>query len=306
MSKKATAEMMKQVASLMQGDRQAFAELITEFIQPNHLTVDIISLLLNSRSLNPGDLLVKKVRKGIRVHSLVPGTVHPFSEVTVSERINYHLTGNHVAVTANKWELDNSHIGTAESILAEMQAQLRDSHLNRVFNALSSIWNSSNTPDNYINASGPISSGILKQAIDHVNQTTGGVRAVFGSRKALTPITTFGAGWDIGNGPTNAWGVDSQLEEVMKTGWLGVYYGAPIIAYNQVYDNPEDYNPLLPSDKILVIGENVGDFITYGQPEVTQWLNPNVTPTQWHIKLWQQIGLLIDRAEGIVVVGNVS
>ena len=42
-------------ASLVkEGKWQAVAELITEFVQPGHITVDFISLLLNSRNLNPG------------------------------------------------------------------------------------------------------------------------------------------------------------------------------------------------------------------------------------------------------------
>ena len=42
-------------ASLVkEGKWQAVAELITEFVEPHHLTVDVISLLLNSRNLNPG------------------------------------------------------------------------------------------------------------------------------------------------------------------------------------------------------------------------------------------------------------
>ena len=50
-------------------------------------------MLLNTRSLKPGDSLVKKLRKGIEVRTLVPGSIHLASEVTVSERVNYVLDG---------------------------------------------------------------------------------------------------------------------------------------------------------------------------------------------------------------------
>jgi hypothetical protein len=60
------------IASLLkEGKREALAQLIIEYVQPNHLTSDMVSLLLTSRSLNPGDALVKKVRKGIKVNTLV-------------------------------------------------------------------------------------------------------------------------------------------------------------------------------------------------------------------------------------------
>ena len=60
------------IASLMRsGDKDALAEFITEYVQPTHVTNVLVGQLLNSRALKPGDVLVKKVRKGITVHTLV-------------------------------------------------------------------------------------------------------------------------------------------------------------------------------------------------------------------------------------------
>lgn len=295
----------KAIASLLKsGRRKALAELITEFIRPTHITQDFIGLLLNTRSLSPGDVLVKKTRKGIKVYTLVPGSVHMRSEITVTERANYVLDGAHVGVTANDWELRAGHIGSVEEIRSEMLAALRDTFFNKVFTALGSIWTASNNSTNFTSVGGAINATDLKAAIDNINQNSGGVKAVFGSRAAMTPITTFGAGWDIG--ATDNVGVDSQLEEVMKTGRLGTYYGAPLVIYDQIYDAPDTYSGLLPTDKILVIGHNVGDFITYGDAISEQWVDPNPTPSQWNFKLYQQFSLLIDRAEGIHVLGNIS
>jgi len=94
--KEAIAELLKA------GDREALAQLIIEYVQPNHLTNDFVSMLLTTRSLNPGDALVKKVRKGIKVRTLVPGSIHLASEITVRDRINYVLDGADVKVTYNE------------------------------------------------------------------------------------------------------------------------------------------------------------------------------------------------------------
>lgn len=51
--------------------RETLAEIITEVADVNHLPSTYMSLLLNSRRLNPGDALRKVVRKGIKVHTLV-------------------------------------------------------------------------------------------------------------------------------------------------------------------------------------------------------------------------------------------
>ena len=259
-------------------------------------------MLLNSRSLKPGDSLIKKVRKGLKVHTLVPGAIPLAGEITVSDRINYVLDGAIITATANLWELENGEIGTVDSIRNEMTAKFRDYYMNKVFTALSTIWSVGNTPDNYTSVATAINSTVLKNAIDYINQTTGGVRAVVGTRALLTPITTFGAGWVDGYTTPVSHAVPENISEIMRTGWLGKYYGAPLVALQQEYDNPEDYNTLLPTNKVLVIGENVGEFITYGDVKTQQYNDMRPVPPQWYLSLYQQFGLLITNASGIYII----
>lgn len=291
--KEAIAELLKA------GNREALAQLIIEYVQPQHLTNDFVSLLLGTRSLNIGDALVKKVRTGIKVRTLVPGAMHLKSELTTRDRINYVLDGADVGVTYNEWELQSGELGTVESIRAEMQAKLRDYYLGKVFTSLSTIWNGTNTPNNYTAVGGPITASALENAIDRINQTTSGVKAVIGLRSAMTPITKFGAFWSDG---TNVAEVPDNIREIMATGLLGKYYGAPLIVLDQVYDNPWDYNALLPADKILVVGEGVGEFITYGEVFSKEWQDMRPTPPQWNLEIYQQFGMIIDRADGIFVL----
>ena len=163
-----------------------------------------------------------------------------------------------------------------------MQAKLTDYYVNKAFTALTSIWTSANTGTNYTNVGGPLTATALKNSIDTINQTVGRVKAVVGTRKALTPITTFGAGWNIGStSPNTAFPVNTALEEIYRTGWLGMYYGAPIVALDQMYDNAVDYQPMLPNNKVLVIGDNVGEFITYGPVREKAWDNMAPTPPEF-------------------------
>lgn len=293
-------------ASLVKaGDMSAVAALIVEYVDANHVPADIMNLIMPSRSLAEGDVAIKKIRKGIKVRTLVPGRIHLASELTVSDRLNYSLDGADVKVTANFWELESGELGTVESIKSEMEAKLRDYYLNKVFLGLSSIWSAVNTPSNYTSVGGPLTATALKNAIDRINQTTSGVKAVVGTRAALTPITTFGAGWS--DGTTTDWhSVPENIREIMQTGFLGVYYGAKIVALNQVYDNPEDYNALLPTDKVLVIGENVGEFITYGEVKTKDYVDMRPTPPQQYFELYQKFGMIIDRADGIFVLDDLT
>lgn len=287
------------IASLMKdkGQREKLAQLLIEYIEPHHLTVDFVSMLLDTRAMKVGDILVKKLRKGIKVHTLVPGSIHLKGEITTSERMNYNLDGADVGVQANQWELDSGELGTVASIRAEMEAKLRDYFQGKVFTMLSTIWTAGNTPDNFTATNGVITSTALEDAIDHINQTAGGVKAVIGSRAAMTPITKFAAFWQDPAGEYAY--VPERIQQIMATGTLGNYYGAPLVVLEQEYDNPEDYNKLIPENEILVIGQHVGTFITYGGVNSKEWTDNRPTPPYWNLELYQQFGMIIDNAQGI-------
>ena len=225
--------------------------------------------------------------------------MHLKSELTTRDRINYVLDGADVGVTYNEWELNSGELGTVESIRAEMDAKLRDYYLGKVYTSLSTIWNGTNTPNNYTAVGGSITATALENAIDRINQTTSGVKAVIGLRSAMTPITKFGAFWSDGS---NVGYAPETIREIMQNGLIGRYYGAPLIVLDQIYDNPWDYNALLPDDKILVVGEGVGEFITYGDVLTKQWQDMRPTPPQWNLEIYQQFGMLIDKADGIFVL----
>jgi hypothetical protein len=284
--------------------RDAMAEIITEYVQPNHITNTYMSLLLNTRALNAGDILVKKLRKGIRVHTLIPGAVHLGSEITLTERMNYILDGSDVKVGFSEWDLERGDIGTLAEIQTEMRAKLADYYFNKVFTALSTIWTNGNTPSNYVNLGTALTKTALKDGVDQVNLTGGGAKIIVGTRKALNSITEFGGFWDSGvtAAGTPRVAIPSVIEEIHNTGWVGRFYGVPVMALDQIYDNPEDYNGLLPEDKVLVIGQKVGEFITYGDVKTKTWTDNNPTPPYYYVEMYQQFGMIIDNAQGIYVI----
>lgn len=203
--------------------------------------------------------------------------------------------------------MESGEIGSLAEMRAEMQAKLTDFYVNKAFTALTTVWTASNTPSNYTSVGGSLTATSLKNAIDRINQTVGRVRAVVGTRKALTPVTTFGAGWDV----TTAAGTTQQanypaLNEIWQTGWLGRYYGAPIVALDQIYDNAVDYQPMLPEDKVLVIGDNVGEFITYGAVREKAYDDMEPTPPYFYLEIYQKFGMMVDNAQGLYVIGGLS
>lgn len=283
--------------------RSALAEMLVEYVEPNHITLDIIGMLMNTRQMNKGDILVKKLRKGLKVWTHVPGSIPLKGEITVSERANFVLDMAVIGATANDWELEAGEIGTVESIRNEMMLKLRDYYLSKVFTGLSTIWSAVNTPSNFTSVGGTISQTALVNAIDAINQTTAGAKVIVGSRAAIQPITSF-TYWNAGAASTDM--VTSMAEEVMQTGKLGKFYGVPILAIDQIWDNPMDHNKLIPEDKILVLGQNIGEFILYGPSRTKEYTDPRPTPPQWNCDISQEFGFIVDNAEGIYVLGDIS
>jgi len=295
------------LASLAKTDREALAAMIIEYVNPNHIAVDYVSMLLNTRSLNPGDQLFKRLRSGIEVRTLYPGAIHLASEVTVQDRAWYHLSGIDVKVHANEWDIESGQIGSLADIQAEMRAKIQDYYINLVITALGSLWTAANTPNNFVNVGGNLTAAVLETAIDWINYRVGAVKAVVGVRRLMSPITKFAQYTPYNPSPTS-WGVGvpSAIEEVRRTGFVGTYYGATIIGLDQSWDDPVNNNTQLPEDKVLVIGDNVGEFITYGEIKSKQWTNWDPTPPVFQMELYQQYGMIIDKQQGVYVIGGLT
>lgn len=297
-------ELQNAVAELMQKpDKQAFAEFITETVQPGRIVDDWVGMLLNYRQLNAGDILVKRVKKGIKVYSHVLGSEPMQSQMTLTDRVAYTLDTALVSVWANMLDLQNGRFGTAQDLISEMQIKLREYYINKVFTALSAIWTTSNTPNNYTSVGGSVTNTVLNNAIARIDNTTNGVKAIVGTKEALRPITTF-AQWSVDG--SNAALIQSVATEVANNGMLGSYRGIPLVVAQQSFDYPDTNQKMIPSDKILVIGENVGEFITYGDPITQEWVKYETVPPTWNYALGQQFGLIIDNADGIYVIGGLS
>jgi len=293
----------KALAEVAKTDKRALAELIVEYIEPKHITRDIVGMFLNTRSLNPGDALVKKVRRGIEVRQLVPGQDTLASQITVKEVVNHVLDTAYAEVAHNEWEVESGEIGTIDEIRREMMAKLSDFYVVKVMNALYTLATINDSTNFWYVSS--LTRSTLEDAIDSIADVAGSVRAVVGRRPTLAPITKF-AGYRVPVGQTEAAGypvpVPSALEEIRRTGWFGVYYGANFIALEQVYDNPYDRNGLIQDNLIAVIGDNCGEFITYGDEREDQWSDMQTAPPTWHLRIYQQYGMLFDRMENVGII----
>jgi hypothetical protein len=174
--------------------------------------------------------------------------------------------------------LESGELGTVASITNEMSAILKDYYAGRVFTSLANVWSAANTPANYV-AVANLNAATLRTGLDAVRYRRGSVRAVVGTRLALAPITQFA---NFANDPTAGnWGNADAISEIYKTGWLGQWYGAPIIALDQIWNNPIANATMIPNNYVLILSEDAGEFITYGDVKWKQYDDMRPTPPDW-------------------------
>lgn len=304
--------------------RKALAEVLTEYVDPVYLTLDLMGQFMGTREMKFGDIAVKRFKGKYHVQQIVPGQITLGEQITVRDKAHsYNL--DILSAKALYNELELRHGGTQftpEQVRADVRAAIEEKLVMRTWNALANIWSTGNSSaltisgaanSNWINASGALTSTALDAAIDHVNYWSGSVRAIIGTEAALAPLTTFGQYKLIGGGTEQHYvTLDGRPANTLQNvspygnGNKGVesYRGVSnIVRLKQIYDQSEYPDvPLLPNDFVLVVGENVGEFITYGDFQTKEWTDMEPTPPNWTYETWVQFGMMIYNARGIVKI----
>lgn len=312
-------------AAAAHGNKTALAEIITEYVDPVYLTLDLAGQFMSSRAMNFGEILVKRFVGKYHVQQIVPGQITLAEQVTVRDKaVSYNLDILSAKAGYNILELRNGGPQfTPERVRSDVRKALEERLVMRTWNALANVWNAGNagaltmpgaTYSNFIDAGGPLTSTALDNAIDHVNFWAGSVRAIIGTESALAPLSTFGQYKLIsGSNSDNYATINGQPAGTFQNvspfgnGPKGVesYRGVSnIVRIKQIFDETEfPKRPLLPNDYVLVIGDNIGEFITYGGPETKEWTDMEPTPPYWNYETYVQFGMMLWNAEGLVKIG---
>jgi len=288
---------------------RAFAEMVIESINPNHLTLDIFNTFLRVRSGTPGTQYVKRVRSGHRVYSFVPGTMHRTSQIAVRDIMAYQYDSIIAGVRMNEWELRRGELGSIDAIRSELEAELVDATVARVYRMIADIWDGTTSNTNYFDAS---STGLTETILDNMVETVlryaGNIRAIVGTRQALQKVYSFAGVQEVTpvvNTNTNGViGIQAILEEYRRNGRLTSYKGNTLVELGQVYKHELGGfdTPLLEDDKVLVIGDNAGEILLYDGIESWDHRDTTVQPPAYQLHLMKQFGMMIDRAENIGII----
>jgi hypothetical protein len=322
---KLTPEHRKAFAELAKlNEKKALAEVVTEYIDPVYLTLSIADNFLNTREMQFGQLTVKRFKGKYHVQQIVPGQITLAEQITVRDKaVSYNLDILSAKAGYNTLELQHGGPAfTPEAVRADVKKALEEKLIMRTWNALANIWTAGNataltipgaTYSNFIDAGGALTSTALDNAIDHVNYWSGRVRAIIGTEAALAPLTTFGqykliSGANTDNYVTINGQQTGSFNNVSPFGdgpkGVESYRGVSnIVRVKQIFDETEyPPRPLLPTDYVLVVGDDIGEFITYGGPQTKEFIDNEPTPPYWNYETWVQFGLMIWQARGLVKI----
>jgi len=328
--KKLTPELRTALAELAKKDKNAFAAIITEYVDPVYLSFDLLAQFMGTREMQFGDILVKRFKGKYNVQQIVPGQITLGQQIQVRDKA-FSINLDILSAKAEYNTLELEHGGpsfTPETVRSDIQKALNEKLILRTWNALGNIWNAGNAAaltlpgsafSNFIDAAGPLTSTALDNAIDHVNYWSGGVKAIIGTEAALAPLTTFGQYKIFAGNVNGVTGTGDQYVTIngqpplsfnnvspFGNGTKGVesYRGVSnIVRLKQIFDQTEyPPLPLLPSDFVLVVGDNIGEFITYGGPQYKEYVDNRPTPPYWNYETWIQFGMILWNARGITKV----
>lgn len=318
---KAVAEVSR-TAGNASNNRSAYAEVVMDIVQPNHLSLDLARAFMDVITMNPGDQIGRRVRRGrYPVRTMVPGSKHLHDVLSYVEQSTFSFDRLIAGTSHNLWEIQSGEVGTVEQMRNELRADLFDELVSKVFGLLSTVWNGTDTPNNFIDVSG---TGITETALDTMIETvldhSGTVRAIVGSRKALLPVYRFAQYREFmlggtGNNPDRAmFPVAGAFDEFTRTGRVATYAGGiPLVELPQIYRNRlpagatgtlgnNAAQRMIPTDRVLVIGDNVGSIALMGGTEYQDYTDPTTQPPNYVLHCWQAYGMLLDNVEGIGVL----
>lgn len=304
---KAVAEQAKTAGASPNG-KSAFAETIINMVEPNHLSLDLFNTFMPTRQAALGDTIIRRVRRGrYGVQTMVPGTNHLVSQPTDVQDYHTYVFDRLIGgARESVWNLRNGDLTTIDRIRQQLQWDLTDNLIAKVFALLGSVWNSTDTPNNYATTTN-LTYTILDNMIENLLLTAGDVKAIIGTRTALRNVYNF-AGWRewqymSGNGEI-AYPVTPKLLEYLDTNRVSTYKGIPLIELPQVFKNqlPDFREKLIPDNQIILVGANAGEILMYGGVEYQDYTDMTIQPADYILNAWMSYGMIVDMPENIGVI----
>lgn len=283
-------EAQKIIGQMMKTDetRQELAEVILIALEDTYNTFDISPRLFDVKNFSLSDQpTFKTKKKGIKAYWAAPNSYAPKSRNYNSE-VTMDFEELTVRPEALLSELQTGRLDSLASLVTDGKDAIEIAILQRVYEVLAQAYNATSNSDNY-KAVNALDATALNAAISHVRKKVGGQPTIIADYDICTLIESF----------TGFSALEAVYTEIRDKGVLGKYRGCDIIYMPEILD-PVTQLSIVPTDKLMVVGQKIGYAATQGDSTVLQ--KQNIDDKSWNCRIDKRIGYCVTKPEGLYVI----
>lgn len=267
--------------------KKELAEIIGITLQNNMNFIDLATMLTTSRHFNLGENPeFRTKKKGIKAYFIAPNSSTPKSRNYDSVmRMEFETLSVRPECLLD--DLETGRVGSLLELIQDGQEALRIAIVKKIVTILDQVYNETNNTNNYFLDTPALNADTLKKAINQARYKNGGKVTIFGDEMLINQITEF-------EGFTEA-----TQNEIMKTGKIGIYYGANIVSVREMYDEANDES-VLPKNKIYIISDKIGYSATYGKIKSGQ--ETSIEDWTWNARYDMEWGMAVTNPKAMAII----
>lgn len=277
---------LKELASTEDG-RQEIAETIALYIDTNFNKFDIAPYLTENKAFRLGDKPEFRLKKkGIKAYWIAPNSSTPKSR-NYQEVLSMEFDSLSVRPEVLIDELKAGRIGSLADLVRDSETAMRNAIAGKVFTILGQVYNETKNAEYFAQDTTSLAKATLDTAIDKIFYKTGKKPVIIGDMMLTNQIMGF-------DGFT-----EEAKEEIRKTGKIGVYRGATILALPEVLDEATG-QPIVPQNRLYIVSSKIGYSATYGDSKSGQ--ESSLEDWTWNARIDKEWGMTVTEPQGLYVV----
>lgn len=277
---------LKELASTEDG-RQEIAETIALYIDTNFNKFDIAPYLTENKAFRLGDKPEFRLKKkGIKAYWIAPNSSTPKSR-NYQEVLSMEFDSLSVRPEVLIDELKAGRIGSLADLVRDSETAMRNAIASKVFTILGQVYNETKNAEYFAQDTTSLAKATLDTAIDKIFYKTGKKPVIIGDMMLTNQIMGF-------EGFT-----EEAKEEIRKTGKIGVYRGATILALPEVLDEATG-QPIVPQNRLYIVSSKIGYSATYGDSKSGQ--ESSLEDWTWNARIDKEWGMTVTEPQGLYVV----
>lgn len=286
-SYKKASEAQKSLFTSSDG-RAELAELIRVYNEDHWNKHDITPLVFDKKTFKYGERpLFKTHKKGIVAYRTARNSLVPTSHnYEVEFEMTFDTLGVHVE--CSQLELKTGRLSSLADLIRGSQEAIETKRIEMVWETLAQTYNATSNKDNYIKTN-TVNKVALDAAINQVRRKVGGRQTLMGDYMLMTEIEEF----------PEFKSLEEVYKEIRDYGVLGTYRACKVVYLPEII-NPVSKKSIVPTDKIMVLGQKIGYSATLGESRADQ--KRNFEDQTWEYRFEKDFGNVVTRPEGMAVV----